>query len=134
MIWHACDSSSQSFSDPTATIGSAVEVDKIFADKIICSVFNNYYGHDTYTGSLVLQNKVFIKNIVVYNYPNTSQLISGQTISGMGVQIAREIKCIRTKNYTLNNESYEAYDCGVQYTNLIPQIYKTAIKTNKFLK
>jgi hypothetical protein len=125
-IWRLAHSSPRPYSNPDLnhSIASSVEVEKISSDKILCNVYEDEFQPEIYTGSLTLIGKTFIKTIIVYNYPNAETLVSGNPISGAGYPEKQEVRCIRVKNYMSENESYEAYDCGIQSTNLIPVVTK----------
>jgi hypothetical protein len=124
LIWRAAQPSIEPYSEISEgdPIGVVVEVQKILPDKIACDVFQTEYENERYSGQPSLISKKFIKNIIIYNYPSQSNLISGQQISGMGIPLEKDVRCIRVKNYTQNNQSYEAFDCGVQDTKPIPVV------------
>ena len=74
----------------------------------------NYYGHP--------EDEVrhFMKQIVIYNAPTNIALGTACTF-----------KCMKVPNLISHNSFVcEAYDCGVQATNLIPVVKTISVKNN----
>ncbi len=112
--------------NPWHTLTCSVEVNQIGVKGIACDVYEIEYQPETYTGAPELVSKTFIKNIIVYHYPDSESLVTGQVISGDGQK--RPCRCMKVENYFYNGNSYEAYDCGIQSTNLVPVITETKIR------
>jgi hypothetical protein len=108
--------------NPWNAIGYSLQVEFIDTDKIICGVWRDEYKHETYTGQLGLDDSTHIKSIVIYHYPNPQSLITGQKIDPV---------CLKVSNCISNGISLEAYDCGVQSTNLVPLVRTVKIKLNQ---
>ncbi len=100
----------------------SAEVETVAEDRITCGIYG--YAPGVYNGVMSDGGKTYVKSIVIYHYPNPKSLVTGQIISG---QFA-SCRCMRVENYILKGVSYEAYDCGIQSTNLVPVITKTKIK------
>jgi len=110
--------------NPWNVLADSVEVEKIDENKIICGVYETEYTHETYTGSLMPEGKTYLQSIVIYHYPNPLSLVSGQVISGINATC----RVMRVENYITNGISYEAYDCGLPYTNRLPVVQKVKMK------
>jgi len=120
-------SSPRAYSNPNPHhwICSWVEVERIDHSKITCSVYETEYAPDTYTGAPMLIDKTFIKNIIIYHYPDSQLLTTGQIISGQGQKTP--CRCMQVSNYISGSVSYEAYDYGIQSTKLVPVITKVKV-------
>jgi hypothetical protein len=105
--------------NPWNVISYSLQVEFVDTDKIICGVWRDEYKHETYTAQLGLDDSTHIKSIVIYHYPNPHSLITGQKIDPL---------CLKVSNCISNGISLEAYDCGTQYTNLIPVVTKEKIE------
>jgi hypothetical protein len=92
----------------------SVKVAKVWPDRISCAVFKLTYKPETYTGQAQLDDTEFLEYIVIYNYPNSNSLISGQDLG--------DCLCMRVKNYITNGISFVALDCGIQATNPVAVI------------
>jgi hypothetical protein len=110
--------------NPNHIIGHSVEVESVADDKITCGIYETEYAPETYSGVMMPDRKTYVKSVVIYNYPNPKSLVTGQIISGQNASC----QCIRVENYITKGVSYEAYDCGIQSTNLVPVITKTKIR------
>ncbi len=80
------------------------------------------YWWKTYTGQQQDESREPVKNIVILHYQNPEHLISGQAFN---------CRCMRVENYILDGVSYEAYDCEIGYTNLIPVVVIKKIKLDQ---
>ncbi len=110
-------------------------------DSISADVDAVTWWPETYTDTPQDEDRETIKSVIIYHFPNPEKLVSGQQMTsvdtvgnyfpnpskiGTGQKIS--FRCMRVENYISNGISYEAYDCGTQYTNLIPVVTKEKIK------
>jgi len=115
--------------NPNHFVGYWAEVETVADDKITCGI----YGFDTGDyGIMVPQGRNYKKSIVIYNYPNPKSLVTGQIISGQSASC----QCMRVENYISKGVSYEAYDCGIQSTNLVPVVkeVKTVVASTNLIQ
>jgi hypothetical protein len=101
----------------------SIKVAKIWNDRISCAVFKEIYKPETYTGVPQLEDEEFLKYVVIYHYPNSKSMTSGQELG--------DCRCMRVDNYITNGTSYVALDCGVQYTNLVPVVKKEVLTSTQ---
>jgi len=99
--------------NPWNVIKYSIEFQQIKSeDKITCGIYRNEYQHETYTGQLGLENKEFVRWIIIKNYPDPQSLTTGSEITP---------RCMRVDNYiNADGLSFEAYDCGTLLTNDVP--------------
>jgi hypothetical protein len=85
----------------------------IKGDSVFCGVDAITWWPETYTAVPQDEDRETIKSVIIYHFPNPSKLVTGQPFS---------CRCMRVENYITNGVSYEAYDCGIQSTNLVPVV------------
>jgi hypothetical protein len=61
----------------------------------------------------------FLKQILIYHHPLQDQFVTGQTI--------RSCLAMRVGNFSKAGRVFEAYDCGVRYTNKIPIVQRVKL-------
>jgi len=96
-----------------------VVAERIGKDKVVCDFDAITYWFETYTAARQDEFRQTKKTIVIYHYPNPEQLVTGEVVS---------CRCMRVANYNENGISCEAYDCGVQSTELVPVIKNAMVK------
>ena len=96
-----------------------VVAERIGKDKVVCDFDAITYWFETWTAARQDEFRQTIKTIVIYHYPNPEKLVTGAVIS---------CRCMRVENYIQNGISLEAYDCGVQSTELVPVIKNAMVK------
>jgi hypothetical protein len=99
----------------------------ISSNSVFCDVDAITWWPETYTDAPQDEDRETIKSVVIYHYPNPSTLVTGQPFS---------CRCMKVENYLSHGISYEAFDCGTQYTNLIPVITnkKNETEPTSFIK
>lgn len=107
--------------NPWNVVSYSLSVETVGKDKITCGVYRNEYQHETWTGQLGLSDRTYLKSIVIYHYPNPQSLTTGQEINPL---------CLRVGNYIQDGISYEAYDCGLPATKLVPEIQDTIVQVD----
>ena len=86
------------------TIPETIKENKTFCEMYAVQWWYDYYGHPKD------EDRWFVKKIVVYNAPDN--LILGRPF---------KFTCMKVEDYIVGNQFIcEAYDCGIQDTNLIP--------------
>jgi hypothetical protein len=99
-----------------------VVAERIGKDKVVCDFDAITYWFETWTAARQDESRQTIKSIVIYHYPNPEKLVTGAVIS---------CRCMRVENYIQDGISLEAYDCGVQSTELVPMIKNTLVKIER---
>jgi hypothetical protein len=94
--------------NPWNVISYSLEFQAVRNEKMItCGVYRCEYEHEKWTGQLGLNNKTFVKWVVIYHFPEPKSLVTGQAITPI---------CMKVGNYFTNGLSFEAYDCGTPPT------------------
>ena len=96
-----------------------VVAERIGKDKVVCDFDAITYWFETWTAARQDEFRQTTKAIVIYHYPDPEKLVTGAVIS---------CRCMRVENYIQNGISLEAYDCGVQSTELVPEIKDAIVK------
>jgi len=96
-----------------------IVAERIGKDKVVCDFDAITYWFETWTGVRQDEFRQTTKTIVIYHYPAPEKLVTGAVIS---------CRCMRVDNYIQNGISLEAYDCGVQSTELVPVIKNAMVK------
>ena len=81
-----------------------VQTDSVFKDRIFCEIIKQELYPETYSGNLEVQSQESACEIVIFNYPNPINLLSGQATP--------DCLCTRVQNYNENGQSIIAMDCG----------------------
>ena len=94
------------------------KIETVDKNKILCGVYSQAHWPPVANGEVESEDSV--QEIVIYHYPNAESLVSGQYLG--------DCRCMRVANYNDNGISYAAFDCGVQSTELVPEINGTMVK------
>jgi hypothetical protein len=94
------------------------KIETVDRNKIQCGVYAQAHWPPVANGEVESENMV--QEIVIYHYPNAESLVSGQLLG--------DCRCMRVANYNAIGISYAAFDCGVQSTELVPEIKGAIVK------
>jgi hypothetical protein len=94
------------------------KIETVDRNKVLCGVYSQAHWPPVANGEV--ESEGLVQKIVIYHYPNAESLVSGQYLANC--------RCMRVANYNDNGISYAAFDCGVQSTELVPEINGTMVK------
>jgi hypothetical protein len=94
------------------------KIETVAGDKIQCGVYAQAHWPPVANGEV--ESEDMVQEIVIYHYPNAESLVSGQLLG--------DCRCMRVANYNVIGISYAAFDCGVQSTELVPEIKGAIVK------
>jgi hypothetical protein len=94
------------------------KIETVAGDKIQCGVYAQAHWPPVANGEV--ESEDMVQEIVIYHYPNAESLVSGQLLG--------DCRCMRVANYNAIGISYAAFDCGVQSTELVPEIKGAIVK------
>lgn len=94
------------------------KIETVAGNKIQCGVYAQAHWPPVANGEV--ESEDMVQEIVIYHYPNAESLVSGQLLG--------DCRCMRVANYNAIGISYAAFDCGVQSTELVPEIKGAIVK------
>jgi hypothetical protein len=99
-------------------VTSLAKIETVAGNKIQCGVYAQAHWPPVANGEV--ESEDMVQEIVIYHYPNAESLVSGQLLG--------DCRCMRVANYNAIGISYAAFDCGVQSTELVPEIKGAIVK------
>jgi hypothetical protein len=115
----------------TTENGSHLKVTSIGKRSIGCEVFQTIYDDGGTYGVYHSIGERYVKSIVIYNHPAKDMMTTETIITEEGkTPTTRPFLAMRVENWSTNNISLEAYDCGLPCTNKIPVVRKVKEKNN----
>jgi len=94
------------------------KIETVDKNKILCGVYSQAHWPPVANGEV--ESEDLVQEIVIYHYPNAESLVTGQYLG--------DCRCMRVANYNAIGISYAAFDCGVQSTELVPEIKGAIVK------
>jgi hypothetical protein len=94
------------------------KIETVDKNKILCVVYSQAHWPPVANGEV--ESEDLVQEIVIYHYPNAESLVSGQYLG--------DCRCMRVANYNAIGISYATFDCGVQSTELVPEINGAIVK------
>jgi hypothetical protein len=84
-------------------------LNSIEANKILCDIYSqiSWPGKEG-TGS------EFVETVVIFNYPDVGSLVTGKSIG--------DYACMKGGNCRIRNNSFRAFDCGVQSSQRVTEV------------
>lgn len=83
-----------------------LEVEQVGHESLLCGLY--YNDHKWYLDAPQGKGKTFLREVIIYNFPDSRNLVTGQAIY---------CHCMRVENFITNGVSLEAYDCGTVPTD-----------------